>query len=705
MEKKQYKSKIALTLSIVFGFSLCSVTHVALTRAGVLDFLKARVKHSQFKKRLEAQQLIEPNEAVHGFSPDAFVLLGSIHPKSKQYAFRSPAIGFVVGDGSLILTAAHCVEAHQTNGKNQVPLEQYVISPYYGDLFSYDVVAIDHDSDLAILKPTWKTHPALRLGTAQDLKDASEVYVCGKRMYDTDLLAQKEASLLIRPDWFFRVRMEELAIWKGARGSEASNEILLKSARYVLPGWSGSAFICSDGGSVVGLLTRHDERKAYGVTTSHLAMGCSIHSVQTLLEQSNVELAARANPPSHEPIAEAKTCLALLLEKYKGKDTLNPNKIQEQLQQFCALRPNSVVGQRLLGYLAEDPNTNRRRIIREQAFLRAMHIDPTDAHSFAAYGLFLRNRGDYDQALKQIHKALSLDPNDMLALENLCKMPNHVSADERLAAAYKLIGYDPNSPLFHHNVSDALYQLSRYPEAFNSGLQAHQLDPNGPYQRALGNACAKLGRLDEAQEHLRSMTDICSCSTCWTVYTNFLIEYRGDDPNALTLAEQGIQKTKAPRHTLQVKLKLARLKLLKQESLPKAIGHVKTLIEQDPNCGYYWWAKADLHRSDEQYSDAVRAAQKAVDLDPNGPFVPRLANCLAKDGQILQARQTYNQMLEAYPDRARYWFWYADFLIDHTPDYVRDIEDALDRAADPNLAWPVDPNELSELTGSFRGQL
>ena len=130
-------------------------------------------------------------------------------------------------------------------------------------------------------------------------------------MYDTDLLAQKEKSLLIEPDWFFRVRMEELAIWKGARGSEASNEILLKSARYVLPGWSGSAFICTDGASVVGLLSRHDERKAYGVTTSHLAMGCSIRSIQTLLQESNVEHAARANPHSPPPLAAAKACLAL----------------------------------------------------------------------------------------------------------------------------------------------------------------------------------------------------------------------------------------------------------------------------------------------------------------------------------------------------------------------------------------------------------
>jgi len=51
-----------------------------------------------------------------------------------------------------------------------------------------------------------------------------------------------------------------------------------------------------------------------------------------------------------------------------------------------------------------------------------------------------------------------------------------------------------------------------------------------------------------------------------------------------------------------------------------------------------------------------------------------------------------------------YWFWYAKFLIDYTSDLVGDIEDALDKASDPNLAWPVEPNELSDLTSSFRRQ-
>jgi tetratricopeptide (TPR) repeat protein len=515
MKKTKIKKLAVYVLGFTLGVGVWCILRTTLVRAGVFDFLSAHVRHARLKQQLASHQLIIPTLEEHGFSPQAFVLLGSVHRKTKHLTFSSPAVAFVIGDGSLVLSAAHCVRAHHTPRPNQVATEQFIISPYYGELFEYEVLAIDDEYDIAALRPNWERHPALQLGTEQDLKDTNDIYICGKRLYDTDLLALGETPPAIRPDWFYRVRMEKLALWKRARGSKPDSEVVMKSARFVLPGWSGSAFIQPASATVVGLLTQHRDYKSHGVTTSHLVSGCSIRSIQAVL-----------------------------------------------------------------------------------------------------------------------------------------------------------------------------------------------LDPNGPYRRALGNACAKLGRLDEAQKHLHWMTDNCACPTCWTVYANFLITYRGKDPNALNSAQALFPKIETAKDfpKLKTKLTLARLSLLKEESIPEALRVTKRHIEEDPNCAYYWWALADLLRSDGQNHDAAEAAQTAVNLDPSGPFRPRLANCLARAGHIDQAQQAYDQMLREHPDRGQYWCWYAQFLIDHHPERHDSIQTAWKKATDPNSPWPADPNELAELKQQWHPQ-
>jgi len=92
------------------------------------------------------------------------------------------AVGFAVGDGTLVLTAAHCERSVSQPRSKGIVAERFVFSPYYGDLFDFEVVATDNEADIAVLRPAWKTHPALRIGTDQDLEEADQVFVCGRRM-------------------------------------------------------------------------------------------------------------------------------------------------------------------------------------------------------------------------------------------------------------------------------------------------------------------------------------------------------------------------------------------------------------------------------------------------------------------------------------------------------------------------------------------
>jgi len=56
-----------------------------------------------------------------------------------------PRVGFAIGDGTLILTAAHCVSDLDDKGSQAVSPETFVISPYYGDVFEFKILAVDKE--------------------------------------------------------------------------------------------------------------------------------------------------------------------------------------------------------------------------------------------------------------------------------------------------------------------------------------------------------------------------------------------------------------------------------------------------------------------------------------------------------------------------------------------------------------------------------
>jgi len=709
----------AVVAVVAIGVLAGHLSHATLAKAGVLDWLKASIRSARLKKDLESRTLMTPSQSEHGFPPEAFVLLTSMARHAHHTSTEGLAVGFAVGDGTLVLTAAHCERSVSQPRSKGIVAERFVFSPYYGDLFDFEVVATDNEADIAVLRPAWKTHPALRIGTDQDLEEADQVFVCGRRMEDTDLLVKEQGLLEVSPDRYPIVRMEQLSVLKGYRGAGPGNEVVLGSARYVLPGWSGSAFIRPENGAVVGLLTQHNIRKTQGLTTGHPVFGCSVRSIRALLERHHLRETAETAPPALTPIPDANEAFALALGWFRGLRTNDPNAAKDYIQGFTAMRPQSVIGHRLAGETSRGLGEARR-----QAFQHAIDLAPSDARSYAAYGWHLAQGGPPGQALAQTEKALALDPNNATALLTLLTItdvtdrPSRMEAairPRRMDAATRLIRISPDSPLCWFHYSGELYTAGRYQESLAAGEKAAGLDPNGPFRRPLGRALAKLNRLDEAEVQFQKMTELCGCQGCWTEYADFLIDHRSADPNALQRAGQAAAEAEqaktgrisaASRRALHTKLEMARIRLQARSSVQDAERMTRDCIGRDPNEGYPWWTLADLLRTQGRFHEAVEAAQRAVDLDPNRTrsFEPRLANCLAKADRLEQAEETYQEMLADHPDRALYWFWYAEYLVDHRPERVVEARQALDRACDPNSPMPADPNDLARLRRRLTGR-
>ena len=89
---------------------------------------------------------------------------------------------------------------------------------------------------------------------------------------------------------------------------------------------------------------------------------------------------------------------------------------------------------------------------------------------------------------------------------------------------------------------------------------------------------------------------------------------------------------------------------------------------------------AGILRTLKKYDEAVEAAQKAVDLCQRfQSYHPRLANCLAKAGELEKAEQIYDDLHKESPDKYSYWFWYAEFLVEHFDDRIDEAKEALEK--------------------------
>ena len=140
------------------------------------------------------------------------------------------------------------------------------------------------------------------------------------------------------------------------------------------------------------------------------------------------------------------------------------------------------------------------------------------------------------------------------------------------------------------------------------------------------------------------------------------------------------------------------MNLSKNESLTAAEEGIRQLIHTDPNEGYYWWALADILRSQENHEAGLAAVEHAVTLDPNNvAFTPRLADLMAKTGDLTLSDSTYLDLISKHPERRQYWFWYARFLVDHYPDRHGEASKLLDEATAPEKTGVIDANELTQL--------
>jgi tetratricopeptide (TPR) repeat protein len=634
-------------------------------------------------------------EQIPGLDQRAVVVLA--HTDRQQSAVHVElGVAFAIGDGTLLLTAAHCVSDFAEAPKQAVSHCTIVISPYYGDMFDFKILAVDKEADLAILKTPWPVHPALTLADEEELKSAKRIAIISRP-------PEKQN----KPPYKFsrQIRTEILPVLR-LNDKEPRNAIVLKGTQHIVKGWSGLPLLLPETGKVVGVLNGvlAVGLRLLPIRLRNDASGCSIRSIYALLRGHGLETAAGSGPSELPPVEDAQPAFLAAMDYFEALVNRDSAKLLSAAQNLVSLRPKSVHSHLCLASAADirahEPNSPAEDFLdlAESSYEQALQLDPNSAHAHAIYGNFMLNRGRNREALAQTESALAADPNNSLAVVNrliILGVTNPAQAEE---FGGQLVEKDPNNARYWHYYGTALSKLGRYEQALAAAQKAVALDPKGLHEGALGDALAKLGRLDEAERYCKKMTKTCGCQRCWYRYALFLVDHRS---GKLAEAEKALEMAESKAHTLGVSqqdMNSLRLQLLEKTSPEDAEAFARQLLEASPDSGLYWWHLAGILRTREKHEDAAQAAQKAVELSPDASYQPRLANTLAKAGQLEEAQKTYDQMLRNYPERGRYWFWYAEFLLENFEDRVEEARQGLEKARNASdRRWRVADKDVSEL--------
>ncbi|NNF00476.1 MAG: tetratricopeptide repeat protein, partial [Pyrinomonadaceae bacterium] len=123
------------------------------------------------------------------------------------------------------------------------------------------------------------------------------------------------------------------------------------------------------------------------------------------------------------------------------------DKALEYYEKAQKLKPNDFSANSILGNAYFDLKQYKKA---ETAYARALEIKPNDVAVRTDFGLtfYLREPGDYDRAVSEYRKALDIDPNHELTLQNLIVALNDMGEKEEAAKAIdRLRAVNPKNPV------------------------------------------------------------------------------------------------------------------------------------------------------------------------------------------------------------------------------------------------------------------
>ena len=148
----------------------------------------------------------------------------------------------------------------------------------------------------------------------------------------------------------------------------------------------------------------------------------------------------------------------------------------------------------------------------EQAFKRAIELNPGDALAHAQYGRSLGFLGRFEQALRELQRARELDPLSIPVNAYLGQVYLYAKRFDRAAEQLQRTSeISPNHPLIRHNLGELYLAQGQFPEAIRELERSVELSgqflgvPSSHYLAILGCAYARANRREDAVQILKEL--------------------------------------------------------------------------------------------------------------------------------------------------------------------------------------------------------
>jgi tetratricopeptide (TPR) repeat protein len=462
---------------------------------------------------------------------DAIVLIRTVN------SLRSGrGSGFVIGDGSWVVTASHVVSVDLGKSRRASDRTALVYSPWTGRAYEAKVAAVDGVADIALLRMPQAGFPALPV-EGLDLKDGAAA---------RQSLGSRSIRLFGFPLTYGEDTVASLAHASHNNGGTPAFVqrgetylAVLNACPDVQPGWSGGPMVSADRGAVVGvfhsLYYKQGDKQGY-------PSGSLCGYLGDLLKSAGAsDLASFAQPPAptlpRPPDAGER--MALWLRTFSWSAGGNFKKTEEELRDLLKLSPEDPLarvelGQTLLDEQKYEPALKELReavrltptsMLASYHLGRAFHLNydpkgattalkaallasPGEVEPQLALAQVLEENQKADEAEALLRAAQQASPDHPVILSRLARLIQARSREESLklyAQAADLAATDPGLAGIRLQYARALEDARKFKDAETVYRNVLRLDPqNATAYYYLALLFLRTNRIEDAQIQLNA---------------------------------------------------------------------------------------------------------------------------------------------------------------------------------------------------------
>jgi tetratricopeptide (TPR) repeat protein/S1-C subfamily serine protease len=496
----------------------------------------------------KTRRLIEAGGGRIGFDPRAIVVMPYLGFSLDRRSYRGNRLAVVIGDGSLVVTAAHCLDDFIEAREKSTLARPLVISPYFGDLFEAEIVGVDTATDVALLKVKWDGHPALALAEEEDFSLATELLVAGYP------LSEEAEGRSVRIPTVSAERLPVLQIG----GSAERNQIILGGARFIGPGWSGAAMILPDNGRLAGIFGSKEDLSTDDLVVLQNRMGGSARAIRALIDAYEKKI--HKPPNSWRSIKNAAEASSIALEWLNAQAGRPPVECLQAAERLVKLRPESALAHWLLAISADSNNASAA----EKEFREAVRLAPESLLIRASYGAFLDQQKRAREALAELDVAERLEPANQYVNALQLKILENFNPEQAQEFGRRLVKEHSKNAVFWFHYAGALRRLGRTDEALEAAQSAVRLAPEELfwYRGRLADLLAGCGRIEEADAcYIELLRRDQQSAVFWLWYAEFLARRQPERQDDLRRALNRCEALNLPPRVPQTAIDQLRAKL------------------------------------------------------------------------------------------------------------------------------------------------